>query len=234
MKPKLIFLSGLLCDSTIWSKQLDFFSSEYEVCAVDFRDLDNFQDMAQKVIKLIDASCTVIGHSMGARVALEVYRLAPQHISQLALLDFGIHGIMPGEVEKRIALIEAVHTNGMKYLIPHWLEPMMYPQNISVTEIFEPMENMVLSQTLNSFQAQIHALVHRPEVKELFAQINIPLYLGVGREDQWSTLSQHQAMLELNPIAQLNIYEQSGHMSPLEAAEQVNQSLKEWLKNIHE
>lgn len=231
MKQKMIFLSGLLCDATVWQHQLNFFSKNHDVQSIDFRDLDNFDAMAHKVIDQIeDTPCIMIGHSMGARVALEVYRKAPQLISHLALLNFGIHPQKEGEAEKRQHLIQATREQGMNYLIPNWLEPMLYAPNIAISDIFEPLKSMVLHQDIMSFEAQIQALLQRPEVQNLFKHIDIPLYLGVGRQDQWSTLAQHQAMLELNPQAMLSIYENSGHMSPIEAADQVNLSLDQWLK----
>ncbi|MFV5475246.1 alpha/beta fold hydrolase [Acinetobacter baumannii] len=229
MKKKLIFLSGLLCDATIWQKQIDFFSAEYDVSAFEFSHLDNLKEMAAMVIKQLDSPSIVVGHSMGARVALEVFRAAPELVSKLALLDFGIHPKKPGEAEKRYALIEETRQQGMQYLIKHWLESMVYEPNIHQSSIFEPMKAMVLSKDIESFKAQINALLNRPNVEALFKDINIPLYLGVGRQDQWSTLAQHQEMKECNPSASLFVYENSGHMSPLEAADQVNQSLKQWL-----
>ena len=39
----------------------------------------------------------VIGHSMGARVALEMVRAAPERISSSALLDTGVHPVREGE-----------------------------------------------------------------------------------------------------------------------------------------
>lgn len=230
MKNKIIFLSGLLCDTTIWQKQITYFASDYEIEAFEFSHFTNIQDMAKKVISSLTEPVTVIGHSMGARVALEVFRFAPQLVSKIALIDFGIHNIKPGEADKRFELIHAVRVRGMQYLIHNWLEPMVYPPNISKTDIFSPMKKMVLGQTIDSFEAQINALLTRPDVIDVFKNIHIPLYLGVGRQDQWSTLVQHQNMLELNSNAQLNIYENSGHMTPLEAAEQFNTSLEKWMK----
>lgn len=230
MKNKIIFLSGLLCDTTIWQKQITYFASDYEIEAFEFSHFTNIQDMAKKVISSLTEPVTVIGHSMGARVALEVFRFAPQLVSKIALIDFGIHNIKPGEADKRFELIHAVGVHGMQYLIHNWLEPMVYPPNISKTDIFSPMKKMVLGQTIDSFEAQINALLTRPDVIDVFKNIHIPLYLGVGRQDQWSTLVQHQNMLELNSNAQLNIYENSGHMTPLEAAEQFNTSLEKWMK----
>ncbi|QIC67878.1 alpha/beta fold hydrolase [Acinetobacter schindleri] len=229
MKTKIVFLSGLLCDHTVWQKQIEYFSPQYCVETFEFSHLSSIQDMAKKVISNLHDRSIIVGHSMGARVALEVFRLAPQLVSKIALIDFGIHAVKTGETEKRFELIDAVRRHGMQYLIPHWLEPMVYLPNIAQIDIFSPMQKMVLGQTIESFEAQINALLTRPEVVDVFKCIRIPLYLGVGRQDHWSTLAQHEAMLEINPNADLHIYENSGHMSPLEAADQINTSLDKWI-----
>lgn len=230
MNPPIFFLSGLLCDQSMWQAQQHAFSSAHPVTVFAFPDIGSLESMAQKVIDQLEVPTIIVGHSMGARVALEVYRRAPERVAQLALLDFGIHALKEQETEKRYALIRSVEQNGMSFLIEHWLKPMVYTKNQDNPTLFEPMKNMVLGQSLDSFKQQIQALLNRPEVEQVFRSIQVPLYLGVGRQDQWSTLQQHQAMCALNPNAQLHIYEDSGHMSPVEAAEQVNTSLKQWLE----
>ncbi|MEI5531888.1 alpha/beta hydrolase, partial [Acinetobacter baumannii] len=71
-----------------------------------------------------------------------------------------------------------------------------------------------------------------PQAENIFSSIQVPLYIGVGRQDQWSTLEQHQKICELNSLAKLHTYECSGHMSPVEAAHQVNISLLKWLNTL--
>ncbi|HEE6439033.1 TPA: alpha/beta hydrolase [Acinetobacter baumannii] len=230
MHPPIIFLSGLLCDQTMWKSQQAFFSKDYSTTAFAFPEMDSLEMMAKKVIAQLQEPSIIIGHSMGARVALEVMRQAPDLVKKIALLDFGIHPVKAAEPENRYALIQSTEQHGMDYLIDHWLKPMVYENNRDHPQLFNPMKEMVLNQTLSSFKQQIHALLTRPAVEQVFRSIQIPLYLGVGRQDQWSTLEQHQQMCELNPNAQLDIYESSGHMSPVEAADQVNASLKHWLE----
>ena len=46
----------------------------------------------------------IFGHSMGGRIALEIYRQAPQRVRRLALVSTGIHPVGPGEPAARAAL----------------------------------------------------------------------------------------------------------------------------------
>lgn len=230
MSTPLIFLSGLLCNQTIWRAQSAYFSEHYAVSVFSFANTNSIEQMAQQVIRHLNTPSIIVGHSMGARVALEVIRQAPELVCKIALLDFGIHPQKEFEAEKRYALTRAAKDQGMEYLIDTWLKPMLHEANIENNTIFEPLKTMILQQNGSSFAMQIEALLNRPEAESIFKNIQVPLYLGVGREDRWSTLQQHVQMSQLNPAAQLHIYEQCGHMSPVEAADQVNLSLKHWLE----
>lgn len=232
LKKHIYFLSGLLCDETIWNAQLQSLPSSFIPHVFSFPDFNSITDMAEYVLPYLQEGSIIVGHSMGARVAIELYRLSSHNISAIALLDFGIHEKKIGETEKRLNLLNAVDKYGMSYLIEHWLKPMVYEKNINNDQLFKPMQKMVLKQSANSFKNQIYALLNRPQAENIFSSIQVPLYIGVGREDQWSTLEQHQKICELNSLAKLHTYECSGHMSPVEAAHQVNISLIKWLNTL--
>lgn len=53
---------------------------------------------------------------MGARVAMEMARLAPERVEKLALLDTGIHPLRDGEPAKRAEIVHFAHENGMAAL----------------------------------------------------------------------------------------------------------------------
>jgi len=230
MRKKIIFLCGLLCDERIWATQKEFFSKHYKTEILAFPDMDNLEKMAESVLPYLYSEGNIlVGHSMGARVALEVYTKAQNQIEKIALLDFGIHGVKKEEPAKRFALIQATEQYGMDYLVENWLKPMLHPEHICDEQLLSLQSDMVLNQNINSFKKQVHALLNRKAREELFQSIHIPMYLGVGRQDQWSTLPQHETMHKLNTNSQLFIYEKSGHMSPLEASQQVSDSLYYWI-----
>lgn len=232
LKKHIYFLSGLLCDETIWNAQLQSLPSSFIPHVFSFPDFNSITDMAEYVLPYLQEGSIIVGHSMGARVAIELYRLSSHNISAIALLDFGIHEKKIGETEKRLNLVNAVDKYGMAYLIEHWLKTMIYEKNFNNIQLFEPMQKMVLKQSAKSFKNQIYALLNRPQAENIFSSIQVPLYIGVGRQDQWSTLEQHQKICELNSLAQLHTYECSGHMSPVEAPHQVNISLLKWLNTL--
>jgi pimeloyl-ACP methyl ester carboxylesterase len=109
-------LPGLLCDQSIWSDQREALEAVAEVVIPDFRHVNSITAMAQLVLDAAPERFAVAGHSMGGRVALEVFRLAPGKVERLALLDTGIHPRAAAEETKRGELIELARTSGMEAL----------------------------------------------------------------------------------------------------------------------
>lgn len=98
----LVILPGLMCDSRMFGHQIRVFEGQ---CINGFYGgADNIEAMIDYVLARMPARCALLGHSMGARVALELYRRAPERVARLALADTGVHPVRPGEAEKRFAL----------------------------------------------------------------------------------------------------------------------------------
>lgn len=229
MKPALYLLSGLLCDQTVWGAQINVLKDIRDVHAVDFQGFDNLTVMAESVLSHAPDVFALAGHSMGARVALEICRLAPERVERLALLDTGIHAVKPGEREARQKLVDLARDRGMAELANQWLPPMMSPINLANAALLEPLKAMVRSMSIETFEGQIRALLNRPDASLQLPLIQCPTLIGVGREDAWSNLAQHQAMASAIENSRLAIYERSGHMAPYEAPSAVSHSLKRWL-----
>ena len=231
-KPALYLLPGLLCDATVWRSQVDHFASIADVAVPDYGGADSISAMADVVLKAAPAKFSLAGHSMGARVALEVLRQAPEKIERLALLDTGIHAVKPDEQGKRMRLVDLARDEGMDALCEAWLPPMVHPKFRRDDAFLQPLREMVARFTPQRFAGQIHALLTRPDTAPALSAINCPVLIGVGRQDEWSPVDQHEDILNrLGGRAAFAIFEESGHMAPFEAPESVNSALAEWFSN---
>lgn len=105
--------------------------------------------MAQVVLAQADARDAerfdLFGHSMGGRVALEVFQLAPERVRRLALVSTGVHPLGPNEAEKRAALQQVGYDRGFAALVDEWLPPMVAEPTRMQPAIYEPMRAMCLA-----------------------------------------------------------------------------------------
>jgi pimeloyl-ACP methyl ester carboxylesterase len=226
---EVVLLPGLLCDASVWSAQVAALKPHANVAVADFSQLDRLEDMARSALALRPGPLVVIGHSMGARVALEMMRAAPERIARLALLDTGIHPVREGEEANRQILVDLAFKDGMAALADRWLQPMVHEARVHDRSLMEPLKAMVMRATPEQHQRQIRALLNRPDPRALLATIRCPVLVMVGRQDRWSPPAQHQEIAALIPNAELVVIEDSGHMSTVEQPDQVSRALLRWL-----
>ena len=229
MGSPLVLLPGLMCDSRVWAEQLAALNDASPWSPDGYGDAATITGMAESVLAMAPPRMALAGHSMGARVALEVLRLAPERIERLALLDTGVHPQRPGEREKRVALLELGRTHGMEALVDVWLPPMVHPSRRDDAAFLAPMRRMCVDAGLATYERQMEALLARPDATAALSLVQVPTLVGVGRQDQWSPISQHEEIAARVPGARLTVFEDSGHMAPVEAADQVNRALRQWL-----
>jgi len=228
----LLFLPGLACDARIYAPQLAAFP---DARAVDgYGTANTLQQMARLALDQAPDSFDLFGHSMGGRVALEVYRLAPERVRRLALASTGVHSLREGEPAKREALQAIGWEHGYEKLVDTWLPPMVAEANRTRSGIYGPLRQMNLDSGQAVFDAQIHALVTRPEMESLLPQIACPTLVMTGELDTWSPPAQHAAIAGAIPNSELAIVPGAGHMIQLEAPEAVNAAIARWLARPRE
>jgi pimeloyl-ACP methyl ester carboxylesterase len=228
-KAPLVLTAGLLCDAVMWQPIADLLGDVADATIVDFIGLDSIEAMADKLLTEAPPRFALVGHSMGARVALEAWARSSGRIERLALLNTGTHKLRPGEPEKRAVLVDLARKEGIAAAGKQWLPPMMGKQGMNDQALVVRLEEMISHSTPETFAGQIRALVERPDAEAALVTVNVPTLLLSATEDQWSPPAQHEEMLTMVPHARLVIVQNAGHMAPIEQPEAVAAALRAWL-----
>ena len=232
-----LMLPGLLCDHTIWQAQAAGLADIADVTIADFGELDDLSGMARAALDQVadDPSgrlLDVVGHSMGGRVAFELWRVAPERVRSLVVLDTGCHAVAPAEPASRQVLLGVAADQGMAALAEAWLPPMVHPDRRDDPTLMAPLTEMVMRATPELHARQIRALLGRPDATPLLAGITVPTLVIVGREDEWSPVPQHETIAAAIPDARLEVIDHSGHMVTVERPDAVTALLREWLRDL--
>jgi pimeloyl-ACP methyl ester carboxylesterase len=235
MPAELVFIPGLVCDRASFAGPLEALAGLSRCTVVDHGALDSIAAMAQAVLRTAPQEFAIVGHSMGGRVALEIYRSAPQRVAAMALLDTGYQARAAGEAGEREAaeraeLLELARRRGMRAMGEQWLRGMVHAARLEDGALVEAILAMIMRKTPEIFAAQIRALLARPEAGPLLAEIDCPVLLLCGRQDSWSPLARHEQMARMIRGSQLAVIEESGHMSPMERPREVSAALRAWLE----
>jgi pimeloyl-ACP methyl ester carboxylesterase len=224
----LVFVPGLLCDAVVWETAVERLGRHLP-CSVAVLDTqDTITAMAKDTLAAHPGPLFVAGHSMGARVAMEMWRLAPARVTRLALLDTGVHPFVDGEQVKRLERVKLAYAQGMRALADDWLPAMVHPDRHADAALMGTLTAMIERNTPEVHERQIQALMSRPDARPLLPQIRCPTLLLVGRQDQWSPIAQHEEMLGLLPNARLVVIEHAAHFAPVERPAEVTAALESW------
>jgi len=234
-RPTLLLLPGLMCDRAVWAAQVEAFSASHKCIVPHYGSLDSLGTMAEQVLREAPPGpLAVAGHSMGGRVAFEIWARAPERVERIALLDTSYHPMEPGgagerERAGRYTLLELARRQGLRAMAREWARGMVHPSRLG-TPLFEAILNMFERGSVEAFSAQIEALLARRDAAPLLPSIDVPALLLCGREDGWSPPARHEFMHERIRSSTLVVVEHCGHMSTMEEPEAVNAALRDWLE----
>jgi pimeloyl-ACP methyl ester carboxylesterase len=234
----LVLVPGLVCDAYVWQQQVDALGSYRVVPRVtlvaDHALCDDLGAMADNLLARAPPKFALAGHSMGGRVAMEVYARAPERVTRLALLDTGSDSLPagePGEREKagRLRLLDIAQREGMLAMGMEWARNMVHPRRLADASLMDSIHRMIARAPLAQFEAQIHALLRRPDRLPLLAQIVVPTLVLCGHDDRWSPPSQHVEMARhIQGCVYVDVPD-CGHMCTLEQPAAVTRALSDWL-----
>ncbi|MFT3906478.1 MAG: alpha/beta hydrolase [Steroidobacteraceae bacterium] len=234
---QLVLAPGLLCDAEVWRAQRAALAEFGDIFIPQYAQLNSLPAMAERLLGSVKGSFAIAGHSMGGRVALEVFRQAPQRVLGLALLDTAYQPLAGGEVgEKeragRLKLLNIAQTQGMHAMASEWVLPMVHPSRHEDRALLDTIVRMMERASPEIYAAQINALLCRPDATKLLPQIACPVLTLCGAEDLWSPAARHREMAQMVQHGEFVVIPDCGHMSPMERPGAVNVALRDWLKRI--
>ena len=168
----LILVPGLMCDHAVWEPLMPALSPGRHCTVVDHGNASSLVTMAQQLLDAAPARFALAGHSMGARVALEVVRLAPQRVSRVALLDTGYLPRAAGaageeEAAKRHALLKVAQEQGVRAMAQVWVQGMVHPDRLQDAPLIDAIVDMFARKSADTFERQICALLQRPDATDV-------------------------------------------------------------------
>lgn len=229
-KPYVFLLPGMLCDAAVWQPQIEVLQPQYTLGLPDFRGFNSLVAMAESVLANAPARFSVVAHSMGGRVAMELMRLAPQRIEKFILMDMGVHPVAPGEEERNERLLELAAEGGLEAVADSWIPFMIHPSRIHDAVLTSAIRDMVLRNEISDLQGQLQAAFERNDQSQYLANIRHRVHIVCGENDNWNPLHLHQQMCNQLSNAELVVIPECGHMVTMEAPKQVNVLLQRWLR----
>ena len=225
-KQALVLLPGTLCEEHLWTYQAKPLA---DVAALYFGDLTkgaSVTEVARNVLEAAPESFALAGHSMGAIIAFEIMRQAPERVVKLAILSGNAGGSTPANFEvwnRWETLTRAGSFEAVLNVLTGWT---YHGDNSLLQAVIKLMGYRVGEE---AFLRQLNTLRSREDRRSALAEITCPTLLLAGSDDAVTPVSLHEEMAERLPDVALKVLENCGHYSPLEQPASVTAALRDWL-----
>lgn len=255
----LLFIHGLSSNLDAWKKNIGELKSDYRTIAVDLPgygkssrnrkdySLKDYADMLQEFIQKKDLKNVIlVGHSMGGQIAMHSVLEYPETFEKLILIaPAGIETF----TEQEAALMKTsyspamvVNTTDEQILVNYKLNFFEFPEDAQVmvddririksAEDFPDYAEVVVNN--------IHAMLDAPVIDRI-KEIEIPVLMIFGKNDMLipnkylhpseSIENLVKVSEEKFPDLEVEIIDKAGHFVNFEKAEEVNEEIREFLKD---
>lgn len=220
---------GMMCDERIFSPQIEELSKNLEVTIADISSFSSVRELASDVLKKAPKSFSLLGHSMGGIVAMEIYSQEPNRIEKLILMDTNPKAELDEVKLKREPQIKDVREGKLLEVMRDEMKPNYLAESENKSSVLDVCMDMALSLGPDVFINQSRALQKRADQLNTIQSINIPVLIMCGSEDKLCTVERHEMMHNMISDSDLKIINNAGHMPTLEQPRETTEVLKEWL-----
>ena len=220
---------GMMCDERIFSPQIEELSKNLEVTVADISSFPTVRELASDLLKKAPKSFSLLGHSMGGIVAMEIYSQEPNRIEKLILMDTNPKAELDEVKLKREPQIKDVREGKLLEVMRDEMKPNYLAESENKSSVLDVCMDMALSLGPDVFINQSRALQKRADQLNTIQSINIPVLIMCGSEDKLCTVETHEMMHNMISDSDLKIINNAGHMPTLEQPRETTEVLKEWL-----
>ena len=220
---------GMMCDERIFSPQIEALSQNLEVTIADISNFSSVRELASDVLKKAPKKFSLLGHSMGGIVAMEIYSQEPSRIEKLILMDTNPKAELDEVKLKREPQIREVNNGKLLEVMRDEMKPNYLAESENKTSVLNVCMDMALNLGPDVFINQSRALQSRLDQQNTIQSIKIPVLLMCGAEDKLCPVERHEMMHNMICDSDLKIINNAGHMPSLEQPRETTEVIKEWL-----
>jgi 3-oxoadipate enol-lactonase len=242
-----VFVHGHPFDQSMWDPQVEALSWQYRVITLDLRgygasevpdaEVTTLETMAKDIEGLLDhlkiQKAVVVGLSMGGQIAMAFADLFPERLAGLVLAATFAEGETPEGAAARRAMADRFAKEGSVLPGGEMLPKLLAAASVKRDPALAvKVYTMIANAPPAGAAAALRGRALRKDYLAPLRQIAVPTLIVVGTEDQFSPIERAERIRETIPGSRLEIFEGIGHMPNLEAPDQFNALLHEYLATI--
>lgn len=241
--PPVVFVHGLFFDGRIFEPMTDALAPRFRTLNVDVRDHGrsdrvprrwSLEDAAREILTALTeldvGPVHWVGLSMGGMIGLRAALQAPERIRSLALLDTSAESEPRQLLHKAMAhVVRLGGAPAVRGLLPYAVGQ-MFSESFAGTPTAERWVDRIRTSDPEALYRACMAVFDRGSVVDRIGRLEQPALVLVGEEDRATPPEHGQRLVEALPDARLVRVPGAGHMTPLEAPDQVTDALERFLR----
>ncbi|WP_289149891.1 alpha/beta fold hydrolase [uncultured Salipiger sp.] len=230
MAEPLVLLPDLMCDARLFGPQIADLSREMAVTVAPVSSGERVEEVASALLDVLPRRFALVGLGLGGMVAMELQRRAPDRVARLMLISTTPLAETPQQAAELDPLIIKARTGRLREAV-RALRPVdcLAPGPFRM-EIQAMLDEMAEGLGVDVFTRQIRVLQRRRDQQSALRKLRVPVTVLCGAHDITLPVKRHAFLAELIPGARLEVIEDAGHLSPLEAPDAVSDAIRDWLQ----
>ena len=211
-----VLCPGFMNDECLWSRMLPAIGS--------YSFTDQSQDvtldgMVQRLLDTAPPQFILMGFSMGGYVARHIALAAPERVMALILANTSARTSDAYIIERNKKVISITEQNGFRGLSRKARQKALHPEKRDDEGLLKEMQDMALRLGQTCFLNQLR--LERPNGLLTLGEIRCPTLIIWSRQDELRSLQEAEELAKGITNAKLEIIENCGHMTPIEAPEKL-------------
>ena len=229
---KLILVPGLLCTKLLFEKQISALKYDYEIEVANTLGVNTIHEMAQEIISKQNSNFVICGLSMGGYVAQMVAHLAPEKVIGMGLFSTSGRADTPEKKQQCEALLELSKLGKFKGVTPRLLPSLLSSEALKNNALVQDVIDMAAEVGQTNFTLQQEAIIGRPDFRPFASTAKMPVEILVGALDQLTPPALAEELHSLFQDSRLTILPGIGHLSSMEAADDVTSIIRKLISRV--
>ncbi len=228
--PRIVLIHGVGLRAEAWNAQIDALSRHHEVLAPDLPGhcasdalpvAPGLRAYSERIARLVDQPAVLVGHSMGAMIALDMAGRYPKQVQGVAALNaiFKRSPVARAAVQERAAALDGISVSDPGAPLSRWFGDTPSPERTACRD-------WLTAADPHGYKAaySIFATEDGPD-ETLLKNLSCPALFMTGGKEQNSTPAMSHAMANLAPNGTAQIVDDAAHMMPMTHPAEVNRAL---------
>jgi len=238
----LIFIHGVGMRGDVWSPQVEYFCSDYQVITYDFLghgdsplppeepSLDDYVEQLNNLLKHLDLSLiSLVGHSMGALISVAFALKYPDKVKALVPINIAFNRSEEAQTEvlnRANQILQAKKILNIEQTLERW-----FKNKTSADDLIkiENVRNWLVNTSPQGYGRayRLFALSDKVFLNKL-SRLRPPVLYLTGDEDPNSTPAMSQKMAEETPNGSSKSIAAEAHMMSYMSADKVNPIIEQF------